>query len=105
MNRNLMAWMVLVALLLVIGAYGLTLNARPANAQADNMQAYIQSLVDQGQAFTISSLSWGLDVDGSTIQVSELGSDFLCLSGEISIMMNPYKTVCTSFSTIAISIR
>jgi hypothetical protein len=98
--------LLLVFATFVIGSiiFGAALNARPTNAQADNMnmRAFIQSLVDQGQVFTINTRVTNFEVDGENIQISQLGDDFLCVSGDLNVMGNPKEMICDTFSMIIV---
>jgi hypothetical protein len=82
----------------------------PHNVQAQssnqNMRALIQAFVDNGQTFTISGLTGDFDVDGSSVTVSDLGDDFVCVSGSgVTYRMQPVQKLCSPFSVIAILIR
>src|SRR2546423_140064 len=98
--------LVVVAVLVISGLIiGAALNTHPTNAQASkasNMKALIQSYVDQKQAFTINNRASNFEVDGTKVKVSQLGDDFVCITGELSVMGRPFKTICDSLSSIII---
>jgi hypothetical protein len=100
------------ALLIVITAFvisgviiGVALNTRPANAQASTLRALIQSLVDEGKAFTINTRVTNFDVDGTTNRISQLGDDFVCVTGNLNVMGNPMQTVCSTFDSMIVILK
>ena len=105
MFRKSVPLMALAALVISSVLIGAALNARPSNAQEVanmNMKALIQSFIDEGQVFTINTRVTNFEVDGERIQISQLGDDFLCVSGELNVMGNPKDMICDSYSMIII---
>jgi hypothetical protein len=106
MFRKSVPLMILAVFVIGSVLVGATLTSRPTNAQDANMnfKALIQSYVDQGQAFTINTRATNFVVDGETVQISQLGDDFLCVTGELNVMGNPMQTICSTFDSMIVLI-
>ncbi len=106
MFRKSVPLMVIAVVVIVSVMIGAAFNARPTNAQTENMnmRALIQSFVDQGQVFTINTRVTNFEVDGSTVQISQLGDDFVCVTGELNVMGNPMQTICSTFEAMILII-
>ena len=104
MFRKSVPLMVIAVLVIGIVVLGAALNARPTRAQEDNMnmRALIQSLVDQGQPFTINTRVTNFEVDGTNVQISQVGDDFLCVTGTLNVMGNPMQTICATFDSMIV---
>src|SRR4051812_45534543 len=96
--------LIVIAALVIGVILGAALNAHPANAQAKNMKALIQSFIDKGQVFTINTRVTNYEVDGTNTKIGDLGDDYVCVSGDLNIMGKSMKTVCDSFDMIIIII-
>src|SRR5215211_374586 len=107
MLRKSVLLMVVTALVITSVLLGAALTAHPGSAQEAanmNMKVFIQSLIDQGQVFTINTRVTNFVVDGESIQISQLGDDFLCVSGELNVMGNPKQMICDTFSMIIVMV-
>jgi hypothetical protein len=104
MFRKAVPLIVIVVLVLSSLVIVAMFNARPTKAQTDNMnmRAFIQSLVDQNQEFTINTRVTNFVVDGEHVKVSQLGDDFVCVAGELNVMGNSKTMICDTFSMIII---
>jgi hypothetical protein len=102
MFRKSAVLIVITALVISGVIIGAALNVHPANAQAATMKALIQSLVDQGKAFSINTRATNFDVDGTTNKISQLGDDFVCVTGTLNVMGKPMQTVCSTFDSMIV---
>jgi hypothetical protein len=102
MYRKSVFLIVIIALVISGVIIGVAFNARPANAQAATMRALIQSFVDQNKPFTINTRATNFDVDGDKVKITELGDDFVCVTGDLNVMGKPMQTICSSFDSMII---
>jgi hypothetical protein len=104
MFRKAVPLIVVAALVITAFVVGAALNPRPTKAQTDNMnmKAFLQSLVDQGKQFTINTRVTNFVVDGKDVKVSQLGDDFVCVSGNLNVMGNAKDMICDTFGMIIV---
>jgi hypothetical protein len=107
MFRRSIPLIVIAALVISIVVLGSALNARPTVAQDSpaTIRGLIQSYMDQGQAFTINTRATNLSIDGTTNSITQLGDDYLCVSGTLSVMGNPMQTICSTFDSLIIIVQ
>ncbi len=76
--------LVLLVVAVVLFVAGMSTSHSFVQAQSKNTRTLIQSLIDKKTVFAVGSASDGgrtIPVDGTKIQVSDLGDDYVCLSG------------------------
>jgi hypothetical protein len=94
----------IVVAVLVLSAFiiGTTLNTRPTNAQASTIKTLIQSFVDQKQVFTINTRVTNFEIDGTKTKVSQIGDDFVCVTGNVNVMGHAMSQICSTLDSIIV---
>jgi hypothetical protein len=107
MFRKSVPVLAIAALVIGLAMLGAALNARPTSAQdgSTNFRGLIQSLMDQGEPFTINTRVTNFEIDGSTNSISQLGDDFVCVTGDLNVMGNSMQTVCSAFDSMIVIIH
>jgi hypothetical protein len=104
LNRTLIAALVIAFALVA----ALVLLTAPRTLQAQEnatLRAKLQSLIDSSTPFSITALNFGGLIDHSTITVTDLGDDYICLTGLQLFGATPDFTptiVCTPFNAMNI---
>ncbi len=103
--------LLVIAVVVVIG--GMSISHSFVQAQSKNTRTLIQSLIDGKKLFAVGSISDGgrtIPVDGTKVLVSDLGDDYVCLSGSglpaVLKEMNVgtgIENFCFNFATLLIN--